>query len=385
MRRNNIYMLYSIIYAHISISAGCGNDRSSESTVAEPDITMDTLSVLAVVGQELGDATNTFGSILDAEIDGNGRLYVLDGGSATLKAFNLEGDFLQIVSRAGPGPGELMNPRSVSAMPDGRLIICEPSRNGIVVFDDSLQHQQDISLWPQNSPYSVSAVTNDLMAICRYDENPENNYIRHTIGLYQWGSEVPCQILWKDSLELNPAGRADEILAGLQFTLFKRLETSRDESGNIYFAPRDSHQYTVLGWDSCGVEFLRISIDISPVEKTQAEIDSESLYMNSFFSSMSGSPSPFEFRPDPFRVLVESVGIGPDSLLWVRRGTSLALLFDRYDLSGELIGQSIYPVESTSWKTVITSKGVLAWELDPYEGFQRIYLIGNETTSDIQE
>ncbi len=371
------WIFASIITCSITLLPGCGSDHSRNGASIESTDAIDTLCVVAAIGQELGDSTNTFASIADVEIDESGRLFVLDDGNATLKAFDIQGNFIQIVSGRGPGPGELMHPRSITAMPDGRLVVCAPYKNGFVVFDDSLRFLDEIGLWPQNSPYDLSAVSNDLLAISRYDEDPGNFFIRHTIGLYSWESDTWSKLLWKDSIEVNPGAGAAEILENTKFVLFKRLETSSDWSGNIYFAPLDSHIYRVIAWDSAGVEFLNITRDIAPVEKTPAEIYSEQLFMSSTFSSLAGYSPPVEFRPDPLRNMIESVGIGPDGNLWVRRGTRLDLFFDIYDLDGNAVKQAVYPVERASWKTVITSQGVFAWELDPLEGYQRLYLISN--------
>jgi hypothetical protein len=93
--------------------------------------------------------------------NGSGRLFVLDDGNATIKAYDLQGNFIQMVSRRGPGPGELIHPRSITELPDGRLIVCDPDSNGFIVFDYSLEYLEEIGLWPHHSPYAVSAVSND--------------------------------------------------------------------------------------------------------------------------------------------------------------------------------------------------------------------------------
>ena len=73
--------------------------------------------------------------------------------------------------------------------------------------------------------------------------------------------------------------------------------------------------------------------------------------------------------------MIEDVGIGPDENLWVRRGTRTDLFFDIYDLDGVLLQHAIYVVESWSWETEITPYGILAWELDPLESYQKLYFI----------
>jgi hypothetical protein len=46
-----------------------------------------------------------------------------------------------------------------------------------------------------------------------------------------------------------------------------------------------------------------------------------------------------------------------------------------YDNKAKPLHHPLYPRESRNWATEIAPNGILAWELDPEEGFQKLYLL----------
>ena len=335
--------------------------------------TVDTLQLVFEIGKEFGDSTNTFWSIVAADIDNQGRIFVLDEIDASVKAYDLQGNFIQQVTRRGSGPGELLWPRGLTVMSDGSLAILAPMKKGYVVFNDSLEFVEEISLWEDNGPYHVSPLTEDKLVLCRYDENPHTDFMRHMVTICDWEDHSIENVLWKDSIEISSTEWDRDPSVPLNFCLFHLLSSYGDGNGRVYFGVVDSIDYRVIGWDSTGSEILNISRNMNPVKKSDEEINAESVYMNSVLQRFGDSP--WELRPDTYRNMITDVGIGTDENLWVRRGTHTDLFFDIYDLNGVLLRHAIYPLESWSWETEITPHGILAWELDPLEGYQKLYFI----------
>ena len=336
--------------------------------------TVDTLQVLFEIGEEFGDSTNTFWSIVAADIDNQGRIFVLDEIDASVKAYDLQGNFIQQVTRRGSGPGELQRPRGLTILADSRLIISEPFKNGYIIFNDAMEYVDEISLWNNNSPYHISPLTDDKIVVCRYDENSSTDVLRHTAAIYNWGERNWKTLLWKDSIEVSSSDWDLDPSVPLAFCSSHLLSTYGDGHGHVYFGQVDSCEYRVLGWDSTGTEILNITRDLVPIVKTTEEIAAEAIYMNTQNQRLGGSPS-WELRPYNYRNMIADIGIGPDANLWVRRGTHIDLFFDIYDSDGNLLRHAVYPINSWSWKTEITPYGILAWELDPLEGYQKLYFI----------
>jgi hypothetical protein len=368
-----IFPILSCFTISASVLLSCGE---VERVYLDDQIThnVDTLQVVFEIGKEFGDSTNTFLSIVAADIDNQGRIFVLDEIDASVKAYDLQGNFIQQVTRRGSGPGELQRPRGLSILADSTLIISEPSKNGFIVFNDSMEYVDEICLWNTNSPYHISPLTDNKLVICRYDENSNTDVIRHTVAIYNWGERNLETLLWKDSIEVSCSDWDLDPSVPLAFCSFHLLSTYGDGFGHVYFGQVDSLEYRVLGWDSTGTEILNITRDIAPIAKTAEEIAAEAIYMNTQLQRLGGSPT-WELRPYNYRNMIADIGIGPDGNLWVRRGTHIDLFFDIFDLDGNLLRHAVYPVDSWSWKTEVTPYGILAWEFDPLEGYQKLYFI----------
>ncbi|MCD4702327.1 MAG: 6-bladed beta-propeller, partial [Candidatus Aegiribacteria sp.] len=374
-REIRLFIVNYCIILLITLITGCGRDQE----LPDDQITLpvDTLQVTLEIGEEIGDSTNIFGSIIAAGIDEQGRIIVLDEIEACLKVFDMQGNYIQQVSRRGAGPGELMYPKGFFIMPDGRIGINSSDKSGYIIFDDSLKFVEEISLWQDNSPYHVTPISNSRLVTCRFEENiwNETNFLRHTIAIYGWREEEWDTFLWKDSIEITENDFIKNPSAIINYIMFDRISTCSNEDGNIYFAPKDSYEYRITGWDSTGTEILTITRDMTAVMKTPEEITDEIFYATSYLQRSSGRPLPFEFHPAPYRNMIIDVGIGPSGNLWVRRGTRNEPFFDIYDLDGNLLHHAVFPDDGLSWETEVTSHGILAWEADPLEGYQKLYLI----------
>lgn len=335
--------------------------------------TVDTLQVVFEIGKEFGDSTNTFWSIVAADIDNQGRIFVLDEIDASVKVYDLQGNFIQQVTRRGSGPGELLWPRGLTVMRDGSLLILAPMKKGYVVFNDSLEFVEEVSLWEDNGPYHISPLTSDKLVMSIYNGNPYTDVMRQMVTIYNRKDQNIETVLWKDSIEISSNEWDRDPSVPLNFCLFHLLSSYGDGNGNVYFGVVDSIDYRVIGWDSTGSEILNISRSMNPMKKSAEEIIAESVYMNSVLQRFGDSP--WELRPYSYKNMIADVGIGSDENLWVRRGTRTDIFFDIYNLDGILLRHAIYPLESWSWKTEITPYGILAWELDPLEGYQKLYFI----------
>lgn len=94
---------------------------------------LDTLSRL-VVGVEMGDPEQEFGSLEGVVRDARGRIFALDRRSTTVRVFGPDGAFLYRIGRSGQGPGEFVNPWAMAMDPEGRLVVVDPAGGRVTVF-----------------------------------------------------------------------------------------------------------------------------------------------------------------------------------------------------------------------------------------------------------
>lgn len=374
-KRNQFFRLCCCCIALLALVTSCGRVGSRQTIDDLITLPVDTLEALFEIGEEIGESSNIFGSILAAGIDDQGRIFVLDEIETCLKVYDLQGNYIQNVSRRGAGPGELIYPKGMFIMPDGRIGIVSSDKQGYIVFDDSLQFMEEVSLWPVNSPYHVSALSNTRLVVCRYDESTQTDFVRHTVAIYDWGKAEWDTLLWKDSMVITIDDCFNNPSIIHRYALLNRQSTASNRNGIVYFAPLDPFEYRVIGWDSSGTEVLNFTRDLTPVAKSPEEIENERISVDYAIRACGSRPIPGGFRPAPYRNMVTNLGIGPDENLWVQRGTLTEPFFDIYDLEGNLLRHAIFPVDGWSWETEITPQGVLAWELDPPEGYQKLYLL----------
>ncbi|MCK4672215.1 MAG: 6-bladed beta-propeller [Candidatus Aegiribacteria sp.] len=371
-----IYCVFFIGCIFLILILGCGEENA---VFPDDQITLpvDTLRVVFEIGQEIGDSSNTFSSLKAALIDKQNRIIVLDEVEACIKVFDIQGTYIRQISRRGSGPGELSHPVGLFLMPDGRLGVNAAGKGGYVVFDDSLNFLEEISLWRGNSPYSVTPASDSRLVACKYDIIMRDNNIvmSRSVGIYSWGESECDTLLWKDSIVTTQEELYENLSMVALYALIDRLDTGGSVEFGIYFAPVDPYEYRVIGWDSTGAEILSITRDMTPVAKTPEEIANERVYVNWSLDRGSGGSSGVDYQPAPYRNMIAGVDIGPDENLWVRRGTRLEPFFDIFDLNGNLLRHAVYPIEGWGWETEVTAHGILAWELDPFEGYQKLYLL----------
>jgi hypothetical protein len=369
--------LIILVLSVILFSASCGGEGETTPTEADASaLPVDTLRITASIGVELGDSTNTFGIISDAEYHAvTGNIIVLDAGKACLKEYTPEGSYIRQISRNGSGPGELSSASFEFFQMGSNLLVLNMMKQGFVVFDDSLNFLEEIMLWPQNPPMQNVALADSIFASYKldFDEGDGTTFVIYRrIVNYSYGEEDYNAVFWADSSELtlsdlvsNGSSVINDFLYGL---------TLGGNSEIVLFALKESEDYTVHAWYPDGSDAFTITLPLEPVPKTEDEIAEEKAYMEGFLNQM-GANEMGEFVPEPFRDMIVKVDIGPDNNIWVQRGTQEQPFFDIFDMEGNLIGHKVFQETGWSWQFSLSPNGILAWEDDPEEGYQQLFIV----------
>jgi hypothetical protein len=90
---------------------------------------------VVTIGQANAPEFEVFGSIVDVEVDGEGRIFVLDGQAREVRWFNQEGGFLGRIGRAGQGPGEFQTPMGMVVDENGILYVLDSQRARMMGFE----------------------------------------------------------------------------------------------------------------------------------------------------------------------------------------------------------------------------------------------------------
>jgi len=357
----------------------CGGGETQTAAEWVPELPVDTLEIVTEIGQELGDSTCTFAAVADVEFLPDGRVIVADQVAADLKWYDAAGNYLGHLARRGSGPGELGFPWYLCMLDNGTLMVMDPFKQGFVVFDDSLQFKEEISLWIQNPPFMAAALEDSQFVAYKIDTDNEESRIsmKRSVALFNYNEADWERVFWQDSISAT----FSEMIANPSMFIIDLLDPmsiATNGSDRVFFSLKDGEEYSITGWDLQGTAVLDISMELEPVAKTPEEMAAESTYVTNYVARMSGGGGGFqmEFEPDPYKDMIADLSMGPDGCLWARRGTLQSPFFDIYDMeTGELLRHVVFPVEGWSWRTVVSENGIAAWEEDPELGFQVLYLL----------
>lgn len=190
---------------------------------------------------------------------------------------------------------------------------------------------------------------------------------------FPYGQADYEHVFWADSTSIS----LSDLIAGGASDMINDFLLGITVGGNrdlLLMALRVSEEYRVQAWFPDGTEAFTLTLDIEPVPKTPEEIAEEKAYMEAFFGQMGGQGMT-DYQPKPFRDMIVNVDIGPDGNIWVQRGTMEYPFFDLFDLQGNLLGHRVFEEPGWTWRFSVSEEGILAWEEDPEEGYQRLCVV----------
>ncbi len=359
--------------------AGCGVSESGDPEEAQNELESEQVRYLAIVdsiGVELGDPDYVFGSIEAVSHTTEGNILVLDRAACSVAEFDPDGEFVRRMGRSGSGPGEFLNPLSMVRLGDGRVAVLDINLGGFFTFlpDGSYEGMMLELLGGEPIMYVTPSVENTFIGTLNTWNLVGDEYIVSVVvGRFGMGSGEPLTVYWQDSFPWD----FQDITPLVKGSYFARTWAS-DRSGNVFVAPRSEEEYIIQGFSAEGEPTVTIELELDPVRKTDDEIAEEAYFWNRRAASM-GVSGPIDYQPDEYRWMVHSMGIDADERLWVRRGTEETPTFDVFNIDGDYLFKAELEGVSASgglfWEIKIDEFGILAYSLDPEDGYQKLYIL----------
>ena len=91
--------------------------------------------VQSIGGLDEADENRGFFNVLDAAMDGQGGIYVLDSGNFRVQIFDSAGVYKRTIGRKGQGPGELQNGFSLDIGGNGDVVVLDRVKRSVERFD----------------------------------------------------------------------------------------------------------------------------------------------------------------------------------------------------------------------------------------------------------
>lgn len=137
--KDHVYRL-AVVLAAFSVASLTATAATAQHEIALPatDRSIELrLEPLCTVGELGGQQWEEFQSLDAAAFGPTGRLYLLDGGRASVVAVDAEGHLVRRLGRRGGGPGELREASAVVALRDGRIGVWDAGKRAFVMFDSA--------------------------------------------------------------------------------------------------------------------------------------------------------------------------------------------------------------------------------------------------------
>ncbi len=354
----------------------CGTEQidSANGSVepAGPDTLI--LCVMDTIGVLGGDTTQIFGDIGDVSYCSSGEIIVLDRMNGFLSVFSSSGDFIDRIGGLGEAPWEFSWPASFAPMYDSRLIVADYAGRRLVVFDDTLGFQYEITGFNRVCPAGLqpfpdgtfSGRSTDLWQAddgSMHGENLIQRWSTDSIGSMVTYMTSPMFItLLDDGIDVRPAA----------------LVSTVSIDGSIYCAVSSDSLFQVFGFTMEGELFLDLSEPWERIAKTQDEIDDEAM-PTAVETDEDGNRRPIriEVEVDPFHIAVAGLSTDDQGRLWVRIGSEAIPTFNVYDYTGYLLFVAQCPELESMGRQVrfqMRHGGIIAWDRAP-EDYPKVYLI----------
>jgi sugar lactone lactonase YvrE len=81
------------------------------------------------------EGPQSFSTVAGLEVDGAGRIYVIDRQAQEIRLFDSTGTFVRRIGRPGRGPGEFVGANGLAWDPDGRLWVVDQKGERYTLFD----------------------------------------------------------------------------------------------------------------------------------------------------------------------------------------------------------------------------------------------------------
>ncbi len=375
-----IFLLINLI----PLFSGCSKTEAELTKTNEnPESTFVgfTLTKVDSIGIELGDSNYVFGNIVDADFLPDGRIVLVDVLKDRISIFSPSGDFLTSFGREGPGPGEFMEPASITVLSNGGICVADFMKQKLIYFDADFRYEREISGFLMQSP-------------CPIESGSEGSVVG--FQMHYFAEEDDCLLgsrlaKWTDSSspEHEYASRYNPY-NGEGGVIIPRFTFATGSDGSVYCAESSEDEYTIMKFNAEGDSVFTIQEPYTTMYRTEEEMACAHFdYMldTPGFDSNDRRAIRDSWEIHPVRNAIRSIHIDGDERLWVAtgRGEHPSPQFEIYDSSGNHICTytTSLPVEMRweCWNIVFGNDRILAFDNNP-EDFSRVFIYEIEEQCD---
>ncbi|MCY3613971.1 MAG: 6-bladed beta-propeller [Bacteroidetes bacterium] len=370
-------LLRCTLFVSLLVLGACQQqDMSSEASIARA--TELTLTEAFRIGDEMAGDTILFGGDLEVAVNSRGQLFVTDEAIAGIRVFSDTGALMQMIGRAGEGPGEFENTPMVHVGAKdtvytldtiaARLTVFEPNNFSIVeTIDISGSEIFDTESDSHQSAQNLIGVLKDGFLVQYEDiKAPLLSGIdetEHTVlKLLNWTGDVSA-----DTLVKMPSRDMFHARTGARSYVAGRLPFGRDTfikvspDNLLYYGRNDAIEIQVRSINGNTRRSVRVPHDPVPVTEDER---------NSWLSELPDNAQ-LELRSvvPKTRPAYEALLLDDSERIWLRLSAPEGAVEARWivvDLSGRI--QATTKLPSTIWLKVIEGNRAIGTSSDEEQG-----------------
>lgn len=131
------------------LAGGCGGEGGPAGELDRVDRLLDwTADTVATLGGAAAPAWAAFQEVTGVAVDGQGRIYLLDGPQRRLVVTDSTGRFRGSVGARGEGPGEFRAPTRLGVADDGSVHVYDAAHGALLVFGPDARAGADATHGP---------------------------------------------------------------------------------------------------------------------------------------------------------------------------------------------------------------------------------------------
>ncbi len=314
------------------------------------------------IGSLDAEGPENFGRIVSLAVDGEQRIWVLEGQAAELRVFDKNGAYVRTVGRSGGGPGEFRQPMRVDYGPDGNLWIMDPQNTRLSVFDSAGTYLQGLRtaggfvIFPWAGGFDRNGTYYAPISLPGDESAPQFGFARFDLSFAPQDTIVPpTDPAERASFTLVSDNGQSRMTASVPFQGGMRTHLSK--AGTLWALITD--QYRLMEFDANG-DTLRVSTKQHAPLAVSAEERAEAIDDLEWFTSQGGRVD--ESKIPATKPLATSFFVDDAGFVWVAivgDANANEQRFDLFNPTGQFLGTLTAPFRLLTSPTPIVRDGTL--------------------------
>jgi hypothetical protein len=277
------------------------------------------------------------------EVDGAGRIYVIENQPMELRVYGPDGRYLRTLMRTGSGPGEVQQAIGLAWDPSGHLWVVDQQNARYTVFDTVgarlAEHRRPVSGFFTWQWAGVITGTGEVIEITGAPRASEFRQVAVRLDSTLTATDTVQLPYWKGpAFEIRREGMHASYSVPFAPSLLWHL----DGRGSIWSSITD--RYRIVQQTLKGDTVRIVEREVGPVPVTAAEKDSGIARLRSFVQQ--GGVVDRSKIPDAKPPLTQ-FWLDDRGYLWTRRSrpeNASGTLFDVFDPEGRYLGEVLAPL-----------------------------------------